>query len=77
MENTMKSTRKEFLPTVGEIYANEGGGEYICDSIFLDEKTARFRNIKSNWSLLAHGIGQYADGTIDWDFSTYGFFKWR
>lgn len=68
-------TRKDFMPIVGEIYKNEGGGQFICECVYPDEKTARFKNINSNWSVLAHGIGRYADGTIDWDFSTYGFFN--
>lgn len=32
------------------------------------------RNIATGWTLKAHGCGVYPDGTIDWDYSTNGYF---
>lgn len=31
-------------------------------------------NVLSGWSFLAHGVGIYPDGRIDWDYSTDGRF---
>ena len=31
-------------------------------------------NVRSGWSFLAHGVGIYPDGRIDWDYSTDGRF---
>ena len=69
------ATRKPFHPEHGVVYENDGGGMYECTSWKNDDTdTALFRNVKSCWHFVAHGIGIYADGKIDWDYSTSGSF---
>ena len=70
------STRKPFIPRTGEIYENEGGGRYLCVSgrMGAGPALATMRNVKSGWQLIAHGVGIYEDGRIDWDYSTGGQF---
>ena len=69
-------SRKPFHPEHGVVYENEGGGMYECTSWKNDDTdTALFRNVKSGWHFVAHGIGIYADGKIDWDYSTSGTFS--
>lgn len=64
--------REKFTPEVGKIYANAGGGQFICLASRKGE--ACMQNVKSKWTLVAHGCGIYENGTIDWDYSTGGFF---
>lgn len=79
---------KPLVPTVGQVYANRGGGEFLCLGRMTDmgivyynpyggsSRTAGvFRNVKSGWTFTAKGIIQYADGTIEWDHSTDGRFE--
>lgn len=70
-------TRTKFIPEIGQIYENEGGGKYRCTGYygkyFRDEPI--MENILSGWTLIAHGVGIYEDGKIDWDYSTGGRFK--
>lgn len=63
------ATRKPADCMLGEIYENEGGGEYIC--LYKSEKAGyyTFENIRSGWRLKAYGVGIYIDGKIDWDYS--------
>lgn len=68
--------RRSFQPEVGEIYENEGGGRFECMRSYSDHR-ARMRNVASDWAFLAHGVGVYPDGRIDWDYSTDGgFISW-
>lgn len=64
---------------VGKNYVNRGsgtlgmgGGTFHIQG--MDGNDAVVRNIKSNWTCVAHGIHIYEDGTIDWDYSTGGHF---
>lgn len=66
-------TRERYVPKVGRVYRNQGGGEYRCTGTMPDG-SARFMNMASGWILNAHGIGMYEDGSIDWDYSTDGHF---
>ena len=54
------------------MYENAGGGKYLCTSHWSSSESAMFMNIASGWELTAHGIVQYEDGTIEWDYSTGG-----
>ena len=69
-------TRKGFTPRTGETYENEGGGTFLCVSgrMGVGPEIAIMRNVKSGWEFIAHGIGVYEDGKIDWDYSTGGSF---
>lgn len=78
---------KYIIPVVGQIYTNRNGGEYRCvhshiymsddskrRSLSLGEHTATMERVKDGWSLIAHGVIQYEDGTIEWNYSTGGHF---
>ena len=64
--------RWKFVPEVGTIYQNHGGGTFKCLSV--RGRTARFVNINSGWTFLAHECHRYTDGSIDWNWSTGGRF---
>ena len=72
------ANRHRYKPEFGTIYQNHGGGTFRCTG--RPYKTwagycARMENTKSGWTFEAKGICSYADGTIDWDFSTGGHFR--
>lgn len=75
------------VPVIGQTYLNRSGGEYRCTGnmfyeneermqrvLSLGEHWASMVRVKDGWSLTAHGIVQYADGTIEWNYSTGGHF---
>lgn len=70
------------IPVIGQVYTNRNGGEYRCiDNVFcasdgVDPKDhiASFERVKDGWRLYAHGILEYEDGTIEWNYSTGGHF---
>ena len=63
-----------FVPETGRTYNNHGGGSYKCLSVDIVLGTATMQNTSSKWTLIAHGVGIYEDGSIDWDYSTGGNF---
>ena len=72
MTTAKRENPRALAPQLGEVYENAGGGRYLCTMSFDREiRTARFMNTASGWELIAHGIVQYEDGTIEWDYS-YG-----
>lgn len=76
MTTEKRQNPQRFAPQMGVVYENAGGGQYVCTRGWDEElQTARFMNTASGWELLAHGIVRYADGTIEWDYSTYGHFN--
>lgn len=63
-----------FLPEVGAVYENHGGGTFRC----LRNKggtTAVMQNVKSGWTFTAHECRRYGNGTIEWNWSTGGRFE--
>ena len=75
---------KPFMPKVGQTYENRNGATYLCirvNQIYnavtdaWEPPTAIMRNTLSSWKLVAHGLVQYQDGTIEWDHSTEGRFE--
>lgn len=61
----------------GEVYHNRGGGDFRCVTppwMQYPAGEGRMQNVKTGWTFRAHGIVQYADGTIEWDYSTRGYF---
>lgn len=60
-------------PEQGKVYQNKGGGEFLCIESF--DGDAIMQNTASRWTFKAHGITQYEDGTIEWDYSTRGHFE--
>lgn len=70
-------TRTPFSPEPGKVYelSSPSGGRFYCESrpsgSLFD---AWLINVRSGWFFLAHGVGIYPDGRIDWDYSTAGQF---
>ena len=70
-------TRTPFSPEPGKIYelASPSGGRFLCQKLqYGSQFNAWMVNVRSGWSFLAHGVGIYPDGRIDWDYSTGGQF---
>lgn len=79
---------ERFEPIVGHVYANRGGGQYLCmgepprDNESMDCDTGKtggrisavFRNVSSGWTFTARNVIRYVDGTIEWDHSIDGRF---
>ena len=66
-------TRRSFTPSRGRVYTGaNGSGTFRCIDSWYQE--AVLQNIRSGWTFFAHGVGCYADGAIDWDYSTGGAF---
>lgn len=72
---TKAVNRQKFIPKYGQVYQNAGGGTYKCVGAYDDNYSAKFQNVASGWTLHAHGVGIYEDGSIDWDYSTGGHFS--
>ena len=80
--------KKQYIvPIVGQIYTNRNGGEYRCTgnlfyendaqrqrSVSLGEHVSYMERVKDGWRLTAHGVIEYEDGTIEWNYSTGGHF---
>ena len=58
---------KRITPKPGKVYRNKGGGEFLCLESF--DGSAVMQNTASRWTIEAHGITQYEDGTLEWDYS--------
>ena len=71
----IRMTRKSFTPGIGEVYALHGtnGQKYRVLRI-EGVGIAKLQSIKSYWTFIAHGIGRYDDGSIDWDYQKSGYF---
>ena len=70
--------RTPFSPEPGKIYelASPSGGRFLCQKLqYGSQFNAWMVNVLSGWSFLAHGVGIYPDGRIDWDYSTDGRFE--
>ena len=71
-------TRTPFSPEPGKIYelASPSGGRFLCKGLWYGTQLfdTWMINVRSGWSFLAHGVGIYPDGRIDWDYSTAGQF---
>ena len=63
-----------FLPEIGKVYENHGGGTFRCLSL-KGGCTAVMQNVKSGWTFTAHDIVRYGDDTIEWGYSTGGRFE--
>lgn len=57
----------------GRVYTHRSlvAGKFRC---IKGDSYPVLQNIRSGWTLTAHGVGMYEDGTIDWDYSTNGRF---
>ena len=68
-----------FEPEVGQLYTNRNGREYRCLAVWETpnqngKHSARMLRVKDGWTLAAHGVMRYEDGTIEWDWSLDGYF---
>ncbi len=63
---------KRIIPEVGKHYRNRGGGTFRCLS--NGQGYSITQNTASGWTFDAYGIREYADGSIEWDYSLNGFF---
>lgn len=63
---------KRITPRAGQIYLNHNGETYRCLRVNWRESIAIFRRRKDGWTLTAHNVWEYEDGTIEWDYSTDG-----
>lgn len=75
MTTAKRQRPQRLIPIEGHVYTNAGGGQYVCTRSHDNSIDAWFMNIASGWELLAHGLIQYEDGTIEWDWSTDGRFS--
>ena len=58
-------------PVAGRNYLNHNGRTYRCVRR-IDAETAVMVREPDGWTLIAHHIRQYTNGTIEWDHSTDG-----
>lgn len=58
---------------VGKVYKLASGRPYKVLSV-SDDNSAVVVNTRSGWCCCAHNICLYDDGTIEWDYSTNGYF---
>lgn len=61
-----------FEPKRGELYKNINGQTFVCLESFGADAT--MVNIDTGWRFQAHGCRKFDDGTIEWDYSTGGYF---
>lgn len=75
-------------PIIGQVYVNRNGRKYCCLSntaypsdeamqkaVALGEHQAAMVRMSDGWSFTAHGLHQYEDGTVEWNYSTGGAFR--
>ena len=73
----------------GQTYRNRNGGEYLCtgNTFYVDDaQKQRFLSLGEPYCLYGackgrlafdrYGVIQYADGTIEWNYSTGGHFPY-
>ena len=66
---------EHIIPEKGKTYCNHAGGEYICEEVLHDENpcVCVMRRLSDDYTLQAHEIFKYPDGTIQWGYSTAGY----
>lgn len=71
---------KRLKPEVGRIYEHRSGGRWLCREVWKTQAgepgwSARLVNVKTGWSVAAHGLTERSDGRIEWDYSAGGYFE--
>lgn len=66
--------RAYIRPAPGQVYRNRNGQDYRCITA-LSGHDAILERVSDHWTLIAHGVQQYRDGSIEWDYSTGG--RWE
>lgn len=62
---------RNFTLAVGAVYRNRNGSDYLCEAP-REPGCYTMKRVKDGWTLEAHTITMYEDGTIEWDYSTGG-----
>lgn len=83
-----KKKGQYILPIVGHTYYSREGKKYRCTGNVSYENDERMQKVlamgkhraslvrtEDGWHLTAHGVIQYVDGAIGWDYSTGGRFS--
>ncbi len=65
------SGMEQFIPTVGQVYRSHGGCDYECTAVYSGGRAA-MRRVKDGWTLMAIGVRQNEDGSLEWDYSLAG-----
>ena len=65
--------RRKYSIKKNEVVQHKNGWYFIC---IEDGKNPTLMNVNTGWEMVVHGLGQYDDGKIDWDFSTGGFWSY-
>lgn len=63
--------RTYITSTVGTGYTNRNGSNYICRAL-TGTSDAIMERVSDGWTIEAHGIQRYQDGTIEWNYSSGG-----
>lgn len=63
-----------------KVYKLRGTGEkYRCLDFYIEKDTAAatllLRNEQTGWTITAHDVTLYADNSIEWSYSTGGYFE--
>lgn len=79
---------KYIVPIIGQVYTNRNGQDYCCltntdypnpgdrqRTVSLGEHQATLVRMSDGWSIVVHGLQQYEDGTVEWNYSTCGAFR--
>ena len=66
---------EHIVPEKGKIYRNHAGGEYICEEVLHERNPSVcvLRRLSDDYTLQAHEIYEYPDGTIQWGYSSGGY----
>ena len=56
-------------PVAGSVYKNRNGETYKCIRV-IDELHSVMERVTDGYTLTAHSVRIYDDGTITWDMST-------
>ncbi len=64
---------------VGKLYKLKATGQkYRCIDVFINTDTAAatllLRNETTGWTITAHEVTLYSDNSIEWNYSTGGYF---
>lgn len=62
---------RNFMLAIGKVYTNRNGNDYLCKAI-REPGCYLMERVKDSWTLEAHVIIMYEDGTIEWDYSGGG-----
>lgn len=66
---------KRIIPQEGVVYENRNGWRYLCVASPTEKDTddaATMQRISDGWTVKAHNVYLYPDGSIEWDFHTDG-----